>query len=70
MNVDLLENAVKYHGKGLFDLILEKNNCSSGDESKNGKSLIVYDDNDSQNKILNDKNYTEPHGYLFFFMYF
>ena len=64
MNVDLLENAVKYHGKGLFDLILEKNNCSSGDEGKNGKSLIVYDD--SQSKVLSDKNYAEPHGYLFF----
>jgi hypothetical protein len=62
MNVDLLENAVKYHGKGLFDLILEKNNCSSGDEGQNGKSLIVYDDNDSQNKILNYRNHTESLG--------
>ena len=27
MNADLLENAVKFHGKKLFNLILKQNNC-------------------------------------------
>jgi len=27
MNVDLVENSVKYHGKKLFDMILKQNNC-------------------------------------------
>ena len=29
MNAELLEKAVKYHGTGLFNLILKQNNCIS-----------------------------------------
>lgn len=34
MNAELLEKAVKYHGKVLFDLILKQNNCDSNIESE------------------------------------
>ncbi len=31
MNVELLENAVKYNGKELLTLILKQQNCSTND---------------------------------------
>ena len=38
MNVDLLENAVKFHGKKLFDMILRQNNCEPSDEATTTRS--------------------------------
>ena len=32
MNVDLVENSVKYHGKKLLDMILRQNNCGPLEE--------------------------------------
>ncbi len=33
MNVDLVENSVKYHGKKLLDMILRQNNCGTLEEN-------------------------------------
>jgi hypothetical protein len=33
MNVDLVENSVKYHGKKLLDMILRQNNCDPLEEN-------------------------------------
>ena len=49
MNVNLLENAVKFHGKKLFNLILEQNNCESLDTDVSQETDKNYSTRNSEN---------------------
>jgi hypothetical protein len=49
MNEDLVEKAVKYHGKELFDLILKQNNCDSHCESGPSDAIGIET---CENKIM------------------
>ena len=51
MNEDLVEKAVKYHGKQLFDLILKQNNLDSQCESEPSESFGMEA---CENKIMLD----------------
>lgn len=50
MNVDLLENAVKYHGKKLFDMILLQNNCAPSETANNDDDSTVQRTNNEDRK--------------------
>ncbi len=43
MNAEILENAVKFHGKQLFNKILEKNNCLN--EKTSQSNSVVLENN-------------------------
>lgn len=47
MNAVLLENAVKYHGRELFDMILEQNNCQESKTSSTQETHRNLSNNDN-----------------------
>jgi hypothetical protein len=49
MNVDLVENSVKYHGKKLLDLILSQNNCEPLTENVSDRKNEQHYDEKYQN---------------------
>ena len=51
MNLDLLENSIKYNGKALFDLILNKNSKEE-EKEKRGEAEIINIDKPNDNLLF------------------